>query len=129
MLIKYKTSNSLKTQKYIPFSYMEQIKHLPPKTVDSTRKTVKNPNKHKKEGGKKKKKEKNPTDSQIKNACPSFKYTTTQIFIKYLIWGLSFMGKGPNSLSLWDKSQLSTYYTLPQQYHSGQLDFIEKNRS
>lgn len=127
MLIKYKTSNSLKTQKYIPFSYMEQIKHLPPKTVYSTSNTVKKPKQTQKR--KEEKRKKNPTDPQIKNACPSLKYTTTQIFIKYLIWGLSFMGKGPNSLSLRDKSQLSTYYTPPQQYHSGQLDLIEKNRS
>lgn len=81
MLIKYKTSNSLKTLKYIPFSYMEQIKHLPPKTVDSTRNTVKKPKQtQERKGGKRKKK--NPTDPQIKNACPSLKYTTTQIFIK-----------------------------------------------
>lgn len=57
MLIKYKTSNSLKTQKYIPFSYME-IKHLPPKTVDSTRNTEKKPKQTQKRKGEKRKKKK-----------------------------------------------------------------------
>lgn len=60
MLIKYKTTKSLQTQKFIPFSHMEQIKHLPLKTVHLTMKTVKKPTKQKTNTKRKKKKRKKP---------------------------------------------------------------------